>query len=76
MVWIYGQINDVRCHDQWNAMKRKVLSRDSIAIYNRQHRALVDAIKRRDAETAVTVVSDHLQKARNDLVGVGRLAPR
>ena len=76
MAWIYRQINDVRCHDQWNEMKRKVLSAEAIAIYNRQHRALVEAIRRRDSETAVAVVSDHLQKARGDLVGVGRLASR
>ncbi len=76
MTWIYSQINDVRCHDQWNAMKQKVLSDDAIAIYNRQHRMLVNAIRRRDAQSAVAVVVEHLQKARNDLIGVGRLAPR
>ena len=24
MVWIYNQINDVRCHDQWTEMKQKI----------------------------------------------------
>ena len=46
MAWIYRQINDVRCHDQWNEMKRKVLSEEAIAIYNRQHRALLQAIRK------------------------------
>lgn len=76
MVWIYSQINQVRCHDQWNEMKRKVLSPDAIAIYNRQHRSLVEAIRRRDVDTAVGVIASHLDQARQDLVGVGRLAPR
>jgi DNA-binding FadR family transcriptional regulator len=76
MSWIYGQINDVRCHDQWNAMKRKVLGEEAIAIYNRQHRMLVEAIRRRDTHAAVAIVTEHLQKARDDLVGIGRLAPR
>ncbi len=76
MAWIYGQINDVRCHDQWNAMKGKVLSKEAIAVYNRQHRALVDAIRRRDAKAAVAVVNEHLQRARDDLIGIGRLLER
>ncbi len=76
MAWIYDQINDVRCHDQWNDMKRKVLNPEAIAIYNRQHRALVEAIRRRDLEAALTVIGKHLQKARGDLVGVGRATGR
>lgn len=71
MVWIYGQINDVRCHDQWTDMKRKILNKDAIAIYNRQHRALVDAIRKRDADAAMTVVNQHLTQARRDLTGAG-----
>jgi DNA-binding FadR family transcriptional regulator len=70
MVWIYGQINDVRCHDQWSEMKRKILNREAIAVYNQQHRALLNAIRKRDAEAAMTVVSEHLAQARRDLIGV------
>lgn len=76
MIWIYNQINDVRCHDQWNEMKRKVLNRSAISIYNRQHRALVEAIRRRDVDTAVEVITRHLEQARQDLVGVGHLTRR
>ncbi len=71
MVWIYGQINDVRCHDQWTDMKQKVLSKDAIDVYNHQHRALVTAIRKRDVEAALAVVSDHLEQARRDLMGAG-----
>lgn len=71
MVWIYGQINDVRCHDQWTHMKQKVLSKDAIGIYNRQHRALVTAIRKRDAKAAMAVVGEHLEQARRDLIGAG-----
>jgi len=72
MVWIYGQINDVRCHAQWNDMKRKVLNEEAIAIYNRQHRALVEAIRRRDRQAAIRLVDEHLNQAKRDLVGVDR----
>lgn len=69
MAWVYSQINDVRCHEQWTEMKRKVLSREAIGIYNQQHRALVEAIRKRDVDAATTVVSEHLAQARLDLTG-------
>lgn len=70
MVWIYSQINDVRCHEQWAEMKRKVLSREAIDIYNRQHRAMAEAIRKRDAKAAMTAAKEHLDQARRDLIGV------
>ena len=36
MVWVYRQINAVRTHSQWNAMKDKVLTPGRIAEYNQQ----------------------------------------
>ena len=69
MVWIYSQINDVRCHEQWMEMKRKVLNSEAIGIYNRQHRALVEAIRKRDADAAMAVVGEHMVQARRDLTG-------
>ncbi len=71
MVWIYGRINDVRCHDQWTEMKRKVLSRKAIEIYNRQHRMMAEAIRKRDAKAAMAAVTAHLDQAKRDLTGVG-----
>jgi DNA-binding FadR family transcriptional regulator len=50
MVWVYRQINAVRTHAQWNAMKDKVLTTARIEEYNRQHRALFEAIQTRDVE--------------------------
>ncbi len=69
MVWIYSQINDVRCHDQWMEMKRKVLSKKAIEVYNRQHRALVQAIRKRDVRSAMAAIAEHLDQARRDLTG-------
>jgi len=70
VVWIYRQINAVRTHRQWNAMKDKVLTPKRIAEYNRQHTALYEAIQARDIEAAVAIVTDHLQFARRQLMGV------
>jgi DNA-binding GntR family transcriptional regulator len=70
MVWVYRQINAVRTHTQWNAMKDKVLTPQRIAEYNQQHLALYEAIRTRDTETAVAIVTNHLHYARRQLMGV------
>lgn len=70
MLWLYRRINDVRGHAQWDGMKDQILGADRIAEYNRQHRALFDAIRSRDVEAAVRVITAHLDKARRDLMGV------
>jgi len=72
MAWIYHQINEVRGHDQWNAMKRQILNAEAITIYNRQHHAIVAAIKERDAKRAADILAKHLDQARRHLVGAGR----
>ncbi|MFQ5775697.1 MAG: FadR/GntR family transcriptional regulator [Kiloniellaceae bacterium] len=69
MVWLYRQINDVRSHAQWDAMKDKILTGPRIADYNRQHRALYEALCSRDTDAAVRVITEHLEKARRDLLG-------
>jgi DNA-binding FadR family transcriptional regulator len=69
MVWLYRQINAVRGHAQWGEMKRKILTRDNIDLYNAQHRTLYEAIRRRDIAAAVRCIDQHLDKARRDLLG-------
>jgi DNA-binding FadR family transcriptional regulator len=71
MVSLYRQINDVRTHAQWTAMKDKVLTGERIAEYNRQHRTLVEAIQARDVESAMAIVTNHLHYARRQLLGAG-----
>jgi DNA-binding GntR family transcriptional regulator len=71
MVSLYGQINDVRTHAQWNAMKDKVLTPERIAEYNRQHRTLYEAMLSRDVEGAMAIVTNHLHFARRQLLGAG-----
>jgi DNA-binding FadR family transcriptional regulator len=68
LVGIYRQINHVRLHAQWDAMKEKVLTPEVVAEYNRQHRAILRAIHVRDAQLAQTMMAEHLEKARDDLM--------
>jgi len=69
MVWLYQQINDVRCHAQWDGMKDKILTRKRIDDYNQEHRRLYDALRNRDVEAAVRTITEHLERARRDLLG-------
>jgi DNA-binding FadR family transcriptional regulator len=69
MAWIYRQINEVRGHEQWNEMKRKILTAETIRVYNVQHRDMYEAIRRRDIEAAVRCTIKHLDKVRRDLLG-------
>ena len=68
MASIYRHINHVRGHAQWSAMKDKILTRERIAEYNRQHRKLCQALILRDGERAVAIIIEHLDKARRDLL--------
>ena len=71
MIWLYARINDVRRHAQWNAMKDKILSGERIAEYNLEHRALFEALRRRDVSAATAAIEKHLDKARQHLLGAG-----
>lgn len=64
----YKQINIVRLHAQWDAMKEKILTPAVIADYHVQHRGIYQAIDQRDALLAETLITQHLAKARDDLL--------
>ena len=68
LINVYRQINHVRLHAQWDAMREKILTPDVVAEYNRQHRGIFNAPKRRNAQKAQALISEHLEKARDDLL--------
>ena len=68
LINVYRQINHVRLHAQWDAMKEKILTPDVVTAYNRQHRAIFNALNERDAQGAYALITEHLEKAREDLV--------
>lgn len=70
MVHIYRQINEVRGHGQWDAMKELILTPEQIAEYNTQHRAIYEALRQRDVQSAEELIRQHLESARRDLIGV------
>ncbi|MBP82089.1 MAG: hypothetical protein CL395_08955 [Acidiferrobacteraceae bacterium] len=70
MVWLYQLVNETRSHEQWAAMKESILMPDRIAQYNAHHRHLYNMIAKRNLDAAIDTIYEHLDRARNDLVGV------
>jgi len=68
IVWMMEKMHEVRSHAQWARMRTITLNPAIIALYNRQHRGIVDAIRARDAETAGRLMREHLETARRSLV--------
>ena len=72
MLWLYQQINSVRGNAAWGAFKQKVLTPERIAGYNREHRAMFEALNSRDIEGAVKIMQEHMERARRDLIGASK----
>jgi len=68
LISVYAQINKVRLHAQWDVMKEQILTPEVIREYRRQHRAIYEAIDQRDAQRAQALITEHLGKARDDLL--------
>ena len=68
MYWVYDRISEVRRHSQWGRMKSKLLTPERMDYYNRQHRALFEAITARDTLRAVKLIKDHLYGVQDDLL--------
>jgi len=68
LLGVYRQINQVRLHAQWDAMKEKILTPEVIADYNLQHRGIYNALHERNAQLAQVLITEHLEKARDDLL--------
>ena len=68
LMLVYAEINKVRLHAQWDAMKEQILTPEVISDYNAQHRAIYQALDQRDSQQAQTLITQHLDKARDDLL--------
>jgi DNA-binding FadR family transcriptional regulator len=61
--------NEVREQSEWGRLKRKSLTPERRAGYEGQHRAIVEALRDRDAELACELLNFHLQQIRHNLFG-------
>ncbi|RMD88799.1 MAG: FadR family transcriptional regulator [Alphaproteobacteria bacterium] len=67
LIWVIHQINGVRGQEEWTRMRQLTLDEAMIRTYNTQHRAILDAIRLRDAERAASLMKEHLETARLSL---------
>ncbi len=60
-------IDEVRIRDDWQAMRQRARSPQALADYDREHRAIVDAIARHDPEAARVAMRRHLDHLAENL---------
>jgi DNA-binding FadR family transcriptional regulator len=61
--------NEVREQGEWGRLKRLSLTPERRGQYEAQHRAIVDALRDRDAEMACELLTNHLRQVRENLFG-------
>ena len=66
---LYDAINGVRKQPEWESLKQRSLTPERLARYKAQHRAIVDALRQRDAEAASAGVRQHLLEVRTGMIG-------
>ncbi|MCM5571585.1 FCD domain-containing protein [Burkholderiaceae bacterium FT117] len=66
---VFRLMNQVRAQGEWGVLKRRSATPERRAEYQREHRALVAALKRRDAEKARELCLAHLRRVRANMLG-------
>jgi DNA-binding FadR family transcriptional regulator len=66
---LYDTMRRVQADTTWGALKRNSHSTELIAVYNRQHRELVTALKDRNLVVAAQHIRSHLAFAQLNLLG-------
>lgn len=73
LVWLYKEINLIRGHALWADMRHKIVNAENMRIYNHQHAAILRALQARDGALAAEAMTQHIEKARNDLISAHSL---
>jgi len=73
MLWLINCMSGARSHAQWSRMRSITLTPGVIAVYNQQHRAIVDAIRSREPEAAAAWMKKHIVTARESLQRVAEV---
>jgi len=67
LIWFNTQIASVRNQEEWARMRHLTLNTETMAIYNKQHRQILNAIRTREPERAASLMKEHLETARLSL---------
>lgn len=62
-------MNEARAQAAWGALKRRSVTEERRLQYQRDHRALADALRQRDGERARAVCVEHLLRVRANMLG-------
>ena len=62
-------MNDVRSQDEWAVLKRRSATPERRLEYEHEHRALVQALRQRDADKARALCRAHLVHVRHNMLG-------
>lgn len=66
---VFRLMNEVRAQGEWGVLKRRSATPERRLEYQQEHRALVDALKQRDAERARALCLAHLLHVRTNMLG-------
>ena len=66
---LFKLMNEARAQGEWGVLKRRSATPERRLQYQKQHRALVEALKQRDAEKARALSLAHLVEVRVNMLG-------
>lgn len=66
---VFRMMSDVRSNSEWGVLKRRSATPERRREYQREHRALVAALKQRDAALARSLCLAHLVHVRTNMLG-------
>lgn len=66
---IMETINSQRNQPAWINLKKQTLTQGARRTYEKQHRAIVDAVKQRDRKLTQSAIREHLLEVRRNLLG-------
>ena len=66
---IFRRMSEVRSQGEWGILKRRSATPERRLLYQQEHRALVAALKQRDAQKARALCLAHLVRVRTNLLG-------
>ena len=66
---VFRRMSEVRSQGEWGILKRRSATPERRQVYQQEHRALVAALKQRDAQKARALCLAHLVRVRTNLLG-------
>jgi DNA-binding FadR family transcriptional regulator len=60
-----------RAQSEWGALRRATVDHEARRMYAAEHRGILEAVRRRDAEEAASAMRAHLRSVRDALFGTG-----